>query len=421
MEYKLTLEEARELDNQDPLKEYRSKFLFPKNENGEALLYFTGNSLGLQPITTRAYIEEDLEEWSKWGVEGHSNAKRPWMPYHEFVTDSLAKIVGAKPHEVVAMNSLTINLHLMMVSFYRPSGSRRKILIESNAFPSDIYSVKSQIEFHGGDPNTDLIILKESEGLAYHKTEDILEVIDKNKDELALVMLGGVNYYTGQAFDMKAITKKAHEHGIIAGFDLAHGAGNLHLKLHDWNVDFAVWCSYKYMNAGPGAIAGCFVHDNHASEELPRFAGWWGHEKETRFLMGPDFIPIKGAESWQMSNPPIFQLAALRGSLDLFDQVGMEKLRAKSEKLTGYFETLLHNINSDRIEVITPSDPKQRGCQLSIRVIGADKSLFNKVSEQDVVADWREPDVIRTAPVPFYNSYEDVFRFYEILKNLVED
>lgn len=419
MEYKYTLEEARELDKQDPLKKFRSKFFFPKDKDSKPLIYFTGNSLGLQPETTRAYIEEELNEWAKWGVEGHTHAKRPWMPYHEVVTNSLAKVVGAKPFEVVAMNSLTVNLHLMMVSFYRPEGKKRKILIESNAFPSDIYAVRSQIEFHGGEPNTDMIVLEESEGVSYHTTEDILNTIEKHKDELVLVMIGGVNYYTGQAFEMDKITARAHKYGIIAGFDLAHGAGNLHLKLHDWNVDFAVWCSYKYLNSGPGGIAGCFVHENHSTEELPRFAGWWGHDKETRFLMGPNFHPIKGAESWQMSNPPIFQLAALRASLDIFDQVGMEKLREKSVKLTAYFEALLKNINTDKIEIITPSDPNQRGCQLSIRVIGADKDLFNKVTDRGVIADWREPDVIRTAPVPLYNSFEDVYRFYEILNDLV--
>lgn len=419
-----------DLDKNDPLRRYRSEFHIPKQPNGDDVIYLTGNSLGLQPKITKDYIRQELDDWASFGVEGHFHAKNPWMPYHEFVTEPLARIVGAKPVEVVAMNSLTVNLHLLLVSFYRPTNERFKIIIEKGAFPSDQYAVESQLKFHGhGDG---LIELAPREGDTLLHTEDILQTIDREGDSVALILLGGVNYYTGQAFDMQAITAAGHKKGCVVGFDLAHAAGNLVLHLHDWNVDFAAWCSYKYLNSGPGGIAGAFVHERHSKNfDLPRFAGWWGHDKESRFLMGPDFRPIAGAEGWQLSNPPIFQLAALRASLEIFDEAGMTALHEKSLKLTAYLEKLLAEINDDRIEIITPRDPAQRGCQLSIRVktqaetrpvgsvsepAASNKKLFNALTERGVIADWREPDVIRVAPVPLYNSFEDVFRFSEILK-----
>ncbi len=446
-------DEASALDDQDQLNSYRGRFHMPLTSNGSEAVYFTGNSLGLQPKTAREYIDQEMDDWARLAVDGHIHAKNPWLPYHEFVTEPMARVVGVKPIETVMMNGLTVNLHLLMVSFYRPTKERYKIVIEKGAFPSDQYAVGSQIHFHAYNaeqlitnyswplseqfstrdaenqppnyswpladrsPNEDALIeLTPREGEATLRTEDILKTIDREGDSVALILLGGVNYYTGQAFDMKAITEAGHQKGCVVGFDCAHAAGNLELKLHDWDVDFAAWCSYKYLNAGPGGIAGIFVHERHANSfDLPRFAGWWGHDKETRFLMGPEFKPLPGAEGWQISNPPIFQLAALRASLEIFDEAGMSKLRAKSEKLTGYLELLLDKIEDDRISIITPRDPSQRGCQLSIRVKNADKSLFNAIAERGVFADWREPDVIRVAPAPLYNSFEDVYGFAGIL------
>ena len=420
---------ARETDAADTLKSFREKFHIPKQSNGEEVLYFTGNSLGLQPKTTRNYIEQELKDWETLGVEGHFAAKNPWMPYHESVTGQLAKIVGAKNSEVVAMNSLTVNLHLLMVSFYRPTAERYKIVIEADAFPSDKYAVKSQIAFHSASPKFKvqspksdwLIELAPREGETVLRIEDILETIEKNSDSIALILLGGVNYYTGQKFDFAAITEAGHKAGAVVGFDLAHAVGNVALELHDWNADFAAWCSYKYLNAGPGGIAGIFVHERHAANfDLPRFAGWWGHDKETRFLMGDEFVPIRGAEGWQLSNPPILGLAALRAALDIFEEAGMKNLIEKSKKLTGYLEFLLNEIRDERISVITPTDEKMRGCQLSIRVANADKNLFRSITERGVIADWREPDVIRVAPVPLYNSFADVYKFTEILKECLK-
>ena len=406
---------ATAADREDPLARFRERFHIPQLADGGDAVYFTGNSLGLQPKSAREYINAELDDWARLGVEGHLHARHPWLPYHEFVTASLARVVGAKPIEVVAMNSLTVNLHLLMVSFYRPKDERCKIVIEKGAFPSDQYAVASQLHFHGV-ATSDLIELSPRGGEATLRTDDILDVIDREGESIALILLGGVNYYTGQAFDMAAITEAGHRKGCIVGFDLAHAAGNLELDLHDWDVDFAAWCSYKYLNSGPGGIAGTFVHERYArSFDLPRFAGWWGHDKATRFLMGPEFVPLAGAEGWQLSNPPIFQLAALRASLEIFDEATMPNLRTKSEHLTGYLEFLLRNIATDRIEVITPADPKQRGCQLSIRVRDADKQLFDAITVRGVFADWREPDVIRVAPVPLYNSFSDVFRFSEVI------
>jgi kynureninase len=408
---------AREMDASDRLKHFREKFYIPQQANGEDVLYFTGNSLGLQPRAARAYIEQELTDWETLGVEGHFHAKNPWMPYHEFLTETMADVVGAKPVETVVMNSLTVNLHLLMVSFYRPTAARNKIVIEKNAFPSDQYAVASQIKFHGFEPEEALIEIAPRAGENHLRTEDIERTIAENADRIALILLGGVNYYTGQAFDFERITRAGHAAGAVVGFDLAHAAGNLELKLHDWSVDFAAWCSYKYLNAGPGGVAGVFVHERHAENlDLPRFAGWWGHDKETRFLMDDKFIPMRGAEGWQLSNPPIFQMASLRASLEVFAAVGMRNLREKSIKLTNYLEFLLGEIKDERIEVITPAAPAERGCQLSIRVRNADKNLFQAVTKHGVVADWREPDVIRVAPVPLYNTFTDVFRFAEIMK-----
>jgi kynureninase len=409
---------AAEMDANDNLKGSREKFYIPKQASGEDVLYFTGNSLGLQPKTVRALIEQELKDWETLGVEGHFQAKNPWMPYHEFVAEQMAAIVGARAVEVVAMNSLTVNLHLLMVSFYRPTRARHKIVIESGAFPSDQYAVQSQIKFHGFTPENSLIELAPREGETYLRTEDIEQTIAENGDAIALILLGGVNYYTGQAYDMRRITEIGHKIGAVVGFDLAHAAGNIELRLHDWNADFAAWCSYKYLNAGPGGIAGCFVHERHAeSFDLPRFAGWWGHDKETRFLMESKFVPMRGAEGWQLSNPPIFQLAALKASLDIFEETGMRALTEKSRKLTGFLEFLLAEIKDERISVITPSNPESRGCQLSIRVKDSDKTLYKALSDKGVVADWREPDVIRVAPVPLYNTFTDVYKFAEILKS----
>ncbi|HRG36975.1 MAG TPA: kynureninase [Bacteroidia bacterium] len=408
---------AKEMDEKDPLRKYRDQFHFPKNEKGKYLLYFCGNSLGLQPKTVRTYIEQELKDWERLGVEGHFQAKNPWMPYHEFLTEQMSRVVGGKPIEVVVMNTLTLNLHLMMVSFYRPTKTKYKIVIEGGAFPSDQYAVKSQLNFHGIDVQKGLIELVPRKGEDTLRTEDIEALIEKEGDSIALIMLGGVNYYTGQLYDMKRITAAGHKAGSIVGFDLAHAAGNVNLQLHDWDVDFAVWCGYKYLNSGPGGIAGCFVHERHATnKELPRFAGWWGHDKKTRFLMGPEFVPISGAEGWQLSNSPVLAMASLRASLAIFDEAGMQQLTTKSRLLTGYLEYLIQETKNTNINIITPKDPTQRGAQLSIRIKNSDKSFFNRLVESGVICDWREPDVIRLAPAPLYNSFQDVFQFVELLK-----
>ncbi len=416
MTYKKTEEFAFKLDESDELRHYRNEFHIPLQKNGDECIYLCGNSLGLQAKRTKKFINQELEDWANFGVEGHFHAKNPWMPYHEFLTESYSKIVGAKTSEVVAMNTLTVNLHLMMVSFYRPTETRHKIIIEADAFPSDIYAVESQIKHHGFLPESSLIKLTSRDGESAIRTEDIKAIIESEGHKIALIMLGGVNYYTGQVFDFETITKLGHQKGIIVGFDLAHAAGNVKLDMHNWGVDFAVWCSYKYLNSGPGSVASVFVHEKHHKSDLPRFAGWWGHNKENRFKMPNTFNAIKSAEGWQLSNPPILSLAAIRASLSIFDELGMEKLVAKSKKLTAYLLFLLNTIETDRIEVITP---EERGCQISIRVKNGNKELFNKITEKGVIADWREPDVIRVAPVPLYNSFSDVFNFYNILKAVV--
>lgn len=414
--YKESLEYAKEQDLNDELSIYRSQFHMPKDQHGNEWIYMTGNSLGLQPKQTKKYVNQELEDWANLGVEGHFDAKNPWLHYHEYLTESMAKVVGAKPIEVVVMNTLTANLHLMMVSFYKPTKTRYKILIESDAFPSDKYAVESQLRHHGIDDKEGLILWKPREGEELLNYEDLEHILETEGHEIALIMIGGVNYYTGQFFELKHITQLGHKHGCNVGFDCAHGAGNVELNLHDSGADFAVWCTYKYLNAGPGSLGGCFVHERHANKKnLNRFTGWWSHNKETRFNMRDEFDQLPGAEGWQLSNPPILSMAAIKASLDLFNDVGIDKLRAKSTKLTGYFEFLLKKLGEETIRIITPSNPNERGCQLSIQVKNADKTLHNKLTKVGIISDWREPDVIRCAPVPFYNSFEDVYR---LVKNL---
>lgn len=416
MNYSPDKEFAKKLDSEDTLSSYHSRFFIPKQKNGENVIYFAGNSLGLQPKTAKDYIEQELKDWETLGVDAHMHAKHPWLPYHEFLTDETAKIVGAKPNEVVNMNALTVNLHLMLVSFYRPTQTRNKILIEGKAFPSDHYALQSQIKFHGYEPKNSLVEINPREGETVIRAEDIEEYIEHEGDSIALVMFSGVNYYSGQAFEMERITNAGHKKGCIVGFDLAHTAGNLTMNLHDWGVDFAVWCSYKYLNGGPGAVAGCFVHEKHVTDStIPKFLGWWGQDKGTRFLMEHEFKPIPTVENWQLSNPPIFQLASLRASLDIFKEAGMPALREKSEKLTGYLEYLIEQKSGGSIEIITPKDKNQRGCQLSLRAKHEGKKLHRKLVSNGVVCDWREPDVIRVAPVPLYNTFNDIYNFVEIL------
>jgi kynureninase len=420
IKYQFTLAFAQEQDQKDPLKKYREQFYFPQHE-GKNVLYFTGNSLGLQPKSTSKYIQQELDDWAKYGVEGHFHAKNPWYSYHEQFAEPLAKIVGAKPHEVVAMNQLTVNLHLLMVSFYRPSKNRYKIICETKAFPSDQYALESQVKHYGHSPDIAIIEAKPRPKEHTLRTEDILSLIDEHSDTLALVMMGGVNYYTGQVFEMDKITAAAHKAGAFVGFDLAHAVGNIKLKLHEWNVDFACWCSYKYLNSGPGGVAGIYVHEKHATNKnIPRFAGWWGHNKEVRFKMEKGFDPIPTAESWQLSNAPVLSMAAHKAAIDMFDEVGMDALCEKRDKLTGYLEFIIDSINEEKggniLEIITPRDKKHRGAQLSIIAHGQGKDLFNRLMAKGVVPDWREPNVIRLAPVPFYNSFEDIYRFGEILK-----
>lgn len=417
---------AEKMDQEDPLAPYRKQFLFPHFNTNDQCVYFTGNSLGLQPIGVQKHIQQELDDWHKWGVEGHFHAKRPWFSYHEFLTEKAAKIVGALPSEVVITHSLTTNLHLLMVSFYRPQGKRIKILCEAKAFPSDQYALESQVRFHGYTPEEALVEVAPREGEHLIREEDILTKINELGDELALVLIGGVNYYTGQVFDMKTITDVAHKVGAFAGFDLAHAAGNILLALHDWKVDFAAWCSYKYLNSGPGNVSGMFVHEKHAYEpDIPRFAGWWGYNKETRFEMKPGFDPIRGAEGWQLSNAPVFGMAAHLASLELFDKVGMKNLRAKSLLLTGYLEFLINDVSAKntqvQFEIITPKEPEKRGCQLSILVHGGGRKLFDRLTEKGVVADWREPNVIRIAPTPLYNSFSDVYYFAQHLSNSINE
>jgi kynureninase len=424
-----TLSFAQQLDQTDRLKDFRSRFLFPKT-NGSDATYFCGNSLGLQPVELQKYIQQELQDWAQLGVEGHLHAKNPWLSYHKNLTASMARIVGALPSEVIVMNSLTVNLHLLMVSFYRPTKQRYKIIMEAGAFSSDMYAIESQVRFHELDPEKTIVELKPRDKELTIRHEDIIEAIERNKKDLALVMIGGVNYYTGQAFDMKRIVAATHKAGAIAGFDLAHAAGNIHLNLHDWKADFAVWCTYKYLNSGPGGVGAAFIHERHIRrKDLPRFAGWWGHQEKERFLMKKGFRPISTAEGWQVSNAPVLSMAALKASLDIFEEAGIGNLIQKSQKLTGYMEYLINTecrvlspekrkMNPaplHKIKIITPKEPEQRGAQLSILVRKNSKALFENLKKENFIVDWRSPNVIRVAPVPLYNTFEEVYRFSKLL------
>lgn len=424
MDYQLSLEFAREQDRLDPLGYFRQEFYFPQH-GGQDVVYLTGNSLGLQPKKAKEYIKQELDDWATYGVDGHFQAKRPWMPYHEFFLESLARLMGAKPSEVVPMNGLTTNLHLLMVSFYRPEGPRTKILTEAKAFPSDQYAVESQLKFHGLNPEEHLIEVGPREGEHLIREEDLLQAIEENGNELALLFIGGVNYYSGQLFDMEKITRAAHDMGARVGWDLAHAAGNVDLKLNEWGPDFAAWCSYKYLNSGPGSVSGIFVHErHHADKALHRFAGWWGHNKERRFLMEPGFEPIESAEAWQLSNAPVFAMAPHLASLHQFDQMDLALRADKRRDLTGYLEYVIDTVAATQqasFEIITPRDATQRGSQLSVLMHGQGKALFDKLTEKGVIADWREPNVIRMAPVPMYNSYEDIYRFGQYLDEALNE
>ena len=423
MNFQNTREFAQQLDQQDTIKKYRDEFIFPQH-NGKNVIYFTGNSLGLQPKSTKKYVDEVMDDWANLAVEGHFYAQKPWWDYHERFANPLSKIVGAKPSEVTVMNTLTVNLHLLMVSFYRPTKTRFKIICEEKAFPSDQYMFQSQVDFHsrnlGTKPQDTIVEIKRREGEHNIRLEDIIAKINEVGDELALVLFGGVNYYTGQVFDMKTITETGHKVGAIVGFDLAHAAGNIKLALHDWNVDFASWCSYKYMNSGPGNASGCFIHEkHHFNTDLPRFAGWWGHNKERRFKMEPNFEPVHGADGWQISNLPILSLAPYLASVIMFDEVGMDKLIEKRNQITSYLEFILQEIDKEvnsTFEIITPTNQEERACQLSVFFHGEGRPLFEYLMKNGVVTDWREPNVIRFAPVPLYSSYEDMYEFGQILK-----
>jgi kynureninase len=419
--FESTKDFARKLDAQDPLASYCNRFHIPRGSDGEEWVYLTGHSLGLQPKSAREYVERDLQIWQDLAVEGHFHGPQPWVPYIELLTEPTARLVGALPSEVVVMNTLTVNLHCMMVSFYRPTLERNKIVIESNAFPSDQYAVKSQIKFHRYEPASSLIELGPRPGETGVRTEDIESLIEREGHTIALFMLAGVNYYSGQFFDYPRITAAARAKGCVVGWDMAHGAGNVPLALHDSGCDFAVWCTYKYMNGGPGCIGGCFVHERHAREfNLPRFAGWWGQDKPTRFQMGPDFHPIPGAEGWQIGNPPVLAMATLRASLEIFDEVGMTALRAKSLALTAYLEFLLQRESSRSFSIITPQDPEQRGAQLSLRLHHKGRAVCHALKKQGVICDWREPDILRVAPVPLYNSFTDAYAFVQKFIPIVE-
>ena len=412
---------ALEQDQNDPLAHFRERFHLPKTDSGEPFIYFCGNSLGLQPDTASQFINEELDAWRQYGVEGHFHAKRPWMPYHEFLTQYSAEIVGALEKEVVVMNSLSVNLNLLMTSFYQPHGKKKKILMEHNAFPSDRYAVQSQLKLHGNHPIDDLIILAPDDG-ANITTNGILDYFDRHGEGIAMVLIGGVNYYTGQAFNMKAITNKAHEHNCLVGFDLAHATGNTGLKLHDWGVDFATWCGYKYLNGGPGAPSGVFIHEGHLGKtDIPRFEGWWGHDKSTRFEMPDKFIPIDTAEAWQLSNPPILAMAPLLASLEIFREAGMENLIKKSHQLTQFLENLILTELGAKIEIITPTNPNDRGCQLSLRLVNLMPNIMDKLHDVGIIADWREPDVIRIAPVPLYNTFVECYEFTHRLKTIINE
>lgn len=422
MIFQNTPEFARALDDQDKLNSFRDKFYIPII-NGDECIYFTGNSLGLQPRTTQDHVLNELEDWASFGVEGHFHARQPWFSYHEMFPPLLTKIVGALPEEIVVMNQLTVNLHLLMASFYQPTKERFRIICEAKAFPSDQYALETQVKFHGLNPDETIIEVAPRPGEYTIRREDIIATIKQHAHQTALVIFGGVNYYSGQVFDMKAITAAAHEVGAYCGFDLAHAAGNIELHMHDWEVDFACWCSYKYLNSGPGAVAGAFIHKKHAgNKDLRRLAGWWGHEKETRFQMEKGFKPIATAEGWQLSNAPVLSMAAHRASLDIFEDAGIDNLVAKGKMLSDYLFYILDELNSTAsrklIEIITPRSEK--GCQVSILMIEKGREVFEALKQHGVLADWREPNVIRVAPVPLYNSFEDVFNFGRIISSVIK-
>ena len=415
MNFQTTKEFAKQQDRKDPLRKYRSRFHIP-HRNNKDVIYFCGNSLGLMPKTTEEYLNRELAVWKRDGVLGNHTR---WEPYHENVTESTARLVGAHPREVVVMNALTVNIHLLLVSFYQPTENKFKIIIEKGAFPSDRYAVESQIKFHGFDPDKALVELEPRSGERCLRTDDIVNMLREHGDDAATILIGGVNYNTGQAFEMGTITKIGRECGAKVGFDLAPAVGNLPLSLHEWGMDFAAWCSYKYLCAGPGSPGGIFIHERHDSWNGPRFNGWWGHDKNIRFNMGPDFIPIKGAEGWQISNAPILGLACLRSSMEIINDIGMLALRTKSEELTAYMEYLLNQLG-DSLKIITPSDPAQRGCQLSVVMNNSGKQVFEKLKAKNVICDWREPDVIRLAPKPLYNSFSEIYQFIEILRSILQ-
>ncbi|WP_224483580.1 kynureninase [Robertkochia aurantiaca] len=421
MDFRNTLEFSQQLDREDPLSSYRDEFICPLI-NGKRAIYFTGNSLGLQPKRTQEYVNEVMNDWAGLAVEGHFKAEKAWWDYHERLAEPLSAVVGALPEEITVMNTLTVNLHLLMVSFYRPEGKRFKILCEEKAFPSDQYMLNSQVRFHGYDPEEAIVEVAKREGEHHWRTEDVIQKIEELGDELALVLIGGVNYYNGQVFDMEEITRAGKRAGAFVGWDLAHAAGNVLLKLHDWDVDFAAWCSYKYMNSGPGNVSGVYIHKRyHGMKDIPRFEGWWGTRKESRFLMEPEFEPMPNAEAWQLSNAPILSVAPYLASLTLFEEVGMERLRAKSTILTAYLEFIMKEVARDvkgNFEIITP---KERGCQLSVFLHGEGKQVFHELMNRGVITDWREPNVIRLAPTPFYNSFEEMYRFGELLKNILAE
>lgn len=423
MTFENTREYAKQLDAQDPLAKYKNEFNFPVINNKKTI-YFTGNSLGLQPKAAKTFIDEVMNDWANLGVEGHFHADKPWWDYHERFSKPLSKVVGALPSEVTVMNTLTVNLHMLMVSFYQPKGKRVKIVCEEKAFPSDQYLIQTQVKFHGLNPEDVIVEVKRREGEHNLRNEDIVATINEVGDELALVLIGGINYYTGQVLDMKTITEAGHKVGAFVGWDLAHAAGNIKLELHDWNVDFAAWCSYKYMNAGPGSVSGIFVHEkHHANKDLPRFGGWYGHNKERRFLMEPNYDPNPGALGWQSSCTGVLAMAPYLASVEMFDAIGLDALFEKRDKITAYLEYIIEEIAKEvkgNFELITPKDKKQRGSQLSVLLHGEGKSLFNYLMKEGVIADWREPAVIRLAPVPLYSSYEEMYEFGQILKRGIQ-
>ncbi len=425
MDYQISRDFAAQQDELDPLKGYRDKFHLP-DLGREQSIYFSGHSLGLQPKAARAAVELELSDWARYGVEGHFDATNPWYSYHELLTAPMAGIVGAKESEVVCMNSLSTNLHLLFVSFYRPSAHRYKIISEAKMFPSDRYLLETQTRFHGHDPDDAIVEIYPRDGEGVIREEDILEAIETHADQVALVFFGGVNYFTGQLFDMRKLTAAAHAAGAIAGFDLAHAAGNVPLQLNEWGVDFAAWCSYKYLNSGPGNAGAIFVHERHGmSFDIPRFGGWWGHDKERRFLMESGFAPMKGAEGWQLSNVAVIGMSILKSSIEIFDEVGMDALRNKSEKLTGYLEFVIDSLAEEfpdaAIGIVTSRDAGQRGSQLSFDIAGREKDIFDKMTAAGVVGDFREPCMIRVAPVPLYNSFQDVYTFGEVMRELLAE